>query len=962
MSDLNDSQKKIAVDNLEGMIVVDAGPGTGKTSTIVARYCNILLKDVRPSDVVLLTFTRNAAAEMEERTKTMLSEIGKADKSGELRTSTFDSFCFSVVMESPESVSRFFDMKERLTRGASTVENDTLNKTYFSDFMDRFLADRGEDYGEQSIIASQNYSDMYELISKLMSRGVMPLREGWFTAGEGDILYGDSDRLYAALDARRGDVSGTDKQHYVLSKEMSKWCKDNEIDSPFQNDVRISDETLMGAVNHRRSDLVKLVHDVYYEFIRRSVIDDRLTFGLVSIFAFVTLYSDKGVRERMSCRYLMIDEFQDTNRSQLAIALMLLKEPNLCVVGDWKQGIYGFRYVSIENITNFKKQAQNLIHWLNWEKEERVPFDIFEVKSLPLDVNYRSSQAIIDAAYSALYIPGNKEENIDRNRLDRDVVRITAGRDDIGDDTAVEFVTANDKEDEVREVLRRIQNYVCSGKYTIHERGKPSRQPIYGDIAVLCRTTNLARAISKEAADFGIPVFLQGDVDIMSSREGKLLLAWLKYVNNPLDPWGLPTILADQNYPLCEISEMLKKDGELKVPRELKDMRNEILKMKRITSKISAIFDYYKLNNDITQTLISVISSSHRGSLLTISDTIRMMETDIKEKTTYSVDSSLDKKAVILQTVHKSKGLEYPIVIVAGVNRNSFPSTKGDDSVYRFDDTMGIRCTKEIRHFGEWMTDIVPSWKTKLVMKYAVRDYDEERRLLFVALSRAQQYITVLSSTPSAFFNGLCKESQFSLKDDILRDVAAGSAAMLSERPKIDAFLPRRKNIAVHDILNFDGEDIPAEGCDEVCGKGMEYGKKVHQAAEAMARGLRPDRDYPELPAITAVLDSVKGAQVFPEKECSLPFNDIGASLRGVIDLLAVFPDRIEIHDYKTDVNRRFEDEYRLQLSVYAHAASEFFGKPAVCIIDYVSIGQRCEFPPVPRETIAGRIIEHLSV
>ena len=63
-------------------------------------------------------------------------------------------------------------------------------------------------------------------------------------------------------------------------------------------------------------------HDIYYEFIRTSVADDRLTFGLAASFAFIILYEDKETRERIQCRYLIVDEFQDTNSNQLMIALM----------------------------------------------------------------------------------------------------------------------------------------------------------------------------------------------------------------------------------------------------------------------------------------------------------------------------------------------------------------------------------------------------------------------------------------------------------------------------------------------------------------------------------------------------------------------------------------------------------------------------------------------------------------
>ena len=109
MSELNDSQKKIAT-TLDGMIVVDAGPGTGKTSTIMERYINLLNAHPDPKDIILLTFTRNAASEMEDRIKSKLSESGRPDMP---RT---DRRARSIRSVSPSSwslggLSRFFRHK-----------------------------------------------------------------------------------------------------------------------------------------------------------------------------------------------------------------------------------------------------------------------------------------------------------------------------------------------------------------------------------------------------------------------------------------------------------------------------------------------------------------------------------------------------------------------------------------------------------------------------------------------------------------------------------------------------------------------------------------------------------------------------------------------------------------------------------------------------------------------------------
>lgn len=145
MSDLNDKQKLIA-ETLDGMIIVDAGPGTGKTHTIVQRYVNLISREnVTPKDVLMLTFTRNAATEMEERIKASLSPGKGCDESyyKQVQVRTFDAFCLSVVMESPEDAGRLFGIEEKLTHSARLVENETLNKRFFGAFMDDFWTAAG---------------------------------------------------------------------------------------------------------------------------------------------------------------------------------------------------------------------------------------------------------------------------------------------------------------------------------------------------------------------------------------------------------------------------------------------------------------------------------------------------------------------------------------------------------------------------------------------------------------------------------------------------------------------------------------------------------------------------------------------------------------------------------------------------------------------------------------------------
>lgn len=972
MSDLNPSQEAIAT-TLDGMVVVDAGPGTGKTHTIVQRYINLITRDtgdepaVTPRDVLLLTFTRNAAAEMEERIKREMSKEGMAEEAKLVQVLTFDAFCLSVVMESPYDAGRLFGIDERLTHSVRLVENDTLNRNHFTSFLEVFLDSRGEDYGDSAIVCSQIPGDLYALIGRLMSRGIFPLkRGGWFGGSDGKELVGDTAELLARMRSRN-EVSGRAKSSDMRKALASLKPLDCDPLPEIGEDACLDDSILVSAAEDDRSELLRLVHDVYWEYIRSSMADDRLTFGLNAMLAFSVLYSNPGVRKLNSYRYVMIDEFQDTNASQLMMALMMLKEPNLCVVGDWKQGIYGFRFVSIENITEFERRTVELRRVLN-DDLVRVEFSLPEAVRLHLDMNYRSSQLIVDHAFRCLRLKGNKQDEPDHAKLDRTVKLITAARDpDIAGDTRVRFVKAASRDDEAIEVARCVRDYVGSGNYTVHARD--GARPLgYGDIAVLCRTTQGCRNVVERLAQEGIPAFLQGDVEIMATREGKLLLAWMRYVSNERDAWGYAPILADLGYPPSFIDRVCK--GEAAMPAEIASQREYLFrKRRRVTEMMTSVYDWYGLDNDVTQAIVNVLSAAHRDSLLTISDLIAMIDGDLSSgrRTVYPVDAELDGEAVIVTTMHKAKGLEFPAVIIPYVDTRVMPSSGTDTSDIWFDSVAGVRCSRTVGRF-EGYSKLCRSWRTALVRSTVESDYDEERRLMFVAMSRAMQYETVICGPkPSQFMVGLSNDLYEAIPD------AEAPPASVSDgtapRPDLSGYTVRKQNVGVHSVMRFDEQTVidQESGSDEICGKGKEYGTAVHEEAQAMDHGVPPSGRYPEAEYIRDSVLSRKSLDGFlrsySEIECTLPVRPSGVCLKGVIDLMLLYEDRVEIHDYKTDVSDRFQPEYVLQLSVYAHAAAGYYGGrlPVRCYIDYVSQGRTVEFDPMPLEDVETLVGGRLS-
>ncbi len=958
MSDLNVSQRRIA-ETLDGMVVVDAGPGTGKTNTIVARYLNLISRpDVKPSDVLMLTFTNNAATEMEGRIKKEMAKIEMAKDAKLVQAMTFDAFCLSIVMDSPEDVGSMFDIDERLTRGATISTNETLNRKHFSMFLDRFLNDRGDNYGDWAAVASQDPVGLIGLINRLMSRGIYPLKCGWFGIDVERQIRGNVETILKRM--KDLNVSGSRGGKSKMADALSRIDANDSCGLPELVGNTVPIEALESAASDpSREGLFKLVHDVYRDYVRTCISEDHLTFGINAMLAFALLYSDQKVRERNSRRYLMIDEFQDTNANQLMVALMVLSEPNLCVVGDWKQGIYGFRFVSTDNITNFEARATEFRKFLNVDTM-RVRCQIPEVTQLTLDVNYRSSAEIVEKAFECMDLPGSSKDESLRYE-DKDKVHpISTGRSNIPEDgTEIRYVICDSPDDEAEEVAKCIRDYIGSGRYRVYsdDNSRPLR---FGDVAILCRKTKQCRVLLRHLQDVKIPAYMEEDMDIMSTREGKLALAWLRYVNNERDPWGYVPIMADLNYSLAECMHV-RKDYST-IPEVLKKQREDLyVRKRRVTEMLTRLYAFYGLDNDVTQAIINTLSAAHRGSLLTISDLIHIIEDGIGEQIVYPVENSGYSDAVRIMTMHKAKGLEFPAVIIPYMDEGSMPAQENRlKDRFLFDERIGIRASKEVGRFGDY-AKVCTSWRTRLARKCIPTDYNEERRLMFVAMSRAGQYETLICGPkPSLFMTKLSRESYTRILDCELP--AAGHESSEIERPDISGYPVRRRKLGVHSIMRFLTEKGETVEGDEIPGNGVEYGDEVHKAAQALCEGWPVQHEYPELDRICDILERANAVgEPHAEVDCALPVRECGAVLDGKIDLLVECDNVIEIHDYKTDVSDRFEPEYRLQLSVYAHAASGHYGKPARCFIEYVSMGRTVEFEPLGMEVVTNRVIETLQ-
>lgn len=947
MSDgLNEEQRLIA-ETLEGFIVVDAGPGTGKTYTIMKRYLNLVKKpDILPTDILLLTFTNNAAQEMRERIILGMTEQGLDDDILLVQASTFSSFCMNVVLSTPDPINRFLGVPERLSRSARLVQNESLNLKFFRQiYLDTLQASKN-DYGNVPSIIDDSASNVYEVIKKLMTLGIIPLPNGWFKDGQ-KILEGDLDWMRNRVQIKNSVESGKKSELYTLYLKQKKERELIPLDDHSWTD-RIPETVLEEVLIEDRQPLMTLIHDVYLNYIRRSLATNRLNFGLLELFAFIVLYSDARSRQEHSYPYVMIDEFQDTNELQFMISLLLLRKPNLCTVGDWKQGIYGFRYASIDNITDFQKRMESLLSFLNRDSR-RVPFKIPSVMKMSLKMNYRSHAEIIHTSFKALECRGNKKEQLDREWLKNNVTMLEAANLQVGLYGGVEFLQAESVDEQYDIILDRILSFLDDPETMIAD-GDTYRRARLGDMAVLMRAGSSIRALKARAEKRGIAAYLQGDVEVMSMPEGKLLLAWLRYLNDPYDRRGTTVILDNEG---CSLRDMERLDDpdiaseHQDLLNRLQNQRNLLLKKKRrVNALVTSIFQYYDLENDICQSIIGAISAVHRETLLTIPDIIALIENDIEKGTNYPLEKTLCSDAVCIQTMHGSKGLEYPIVFVSRIDSSAMPVTDRRQGVLQLDRQLGIRLTKEYLHKDQHH-GIYDNWRWPLLRSLHGSDYDEERRLFFVALSRAKQYLCITcAKKPSMFMEDL-SEGRLQQRDVVTRKAhETEDETRLQQKPLIPPLPKRLQRASVHAL---------AGKAKNSGGKGKEYGRRVHLAAEMLVHGKEPEDDFEEIARIRSILEPLREAELHTEIECFLPLQNV--RIRGAVDLLAILPDRVEIHDFKTDGNRINEKLYQVQLSVYAHAAATL-NKPVHCYIQYLSQGITVELNILSLEELEKRALK----
>ncbi|MFA7301383.1 MAG: ATP-dependent DNA helicase [Candidatus Shapirobacteria bacterium] len=708
---LNEKQK-LAVDTIEGPVMVIAGAGTGKTQTIALRIANILAKtQTNPSSILCLTFTDTGVTAMRDR---LIKIIGPTAYS--VRLHTFHSFCNDIILSHPENFIISHNLKPADELEKLEITNELIDKLpdgsvlkpwgdhyfYRKDIISSIQTLKRENISSENlktlITNQQNYlsttTSQYESLKKLRVGKTIDIDIQKIV----DSLPPNSQISYHYNLYKNGGYNiGAAKNSTINFK--------NALIKFFDNLIKNIPKQLELLVIFQGYQLALQTQGMY-DF------DDMI------LFVIDAFKNDSNLLRtyQEQYQYFLVDEYQDTNSAQNQILDLLsdyYDNPNIFVVGDDDQSIFRFQGASIENVYDF------------YLKYKTTP--------IVLQNNYRSHQLILDSSTSVI----NNNQNRIANFI-KDIDKSLKSNSSFDPDP-INVISANSTLEENFWVSEKIKKLIETGV-------NPN------EIAVLYRNNNdisdLAQALKQEKINF----YLNSDQNILNSRHIQQLIYLLKFINDPTQTDLFYHILAS-DYVNFNSLDLLKK------VRHIDDLSsNSKIKLRNIDRRLALARKW--LENDNLDRFFNKVIRKFKfldyclsqkdpqilNHLLTFHQELKRLSVDKKytlKQFLDRLDSLIENNLIIsapplvqnlnnsvqLLTVHRAKGLEFEHVFLIKVADKKWGNTR---NMSKLSLPLGI-------------------------LKYDIANEsssqnEDERRLFYVALTRAKKQIYIsYSGIPSVF-------------------------------------------------------------------------------------------------------------------------------------------------------------------------------------------------------------------
>lgn len=685
-----------AIKHRQGPLLILAGAGTGKTTTITRRIAYMVEKEnIDPSCILALTFSKEAARNMREKVEMLLH--GK-----EVQVQTFHSFCAELIKEHADRCKiplefRIFDEIDSAIFMFKQLKINAKNASLYANTIGK---------SKDLNISIEDFKKFMEMLKS----HVMELEKDetiW------DKKYSESKLGFNTLHLNKNDR----KANKAEKKRFSKFIDLYEEFLKYSNFISAWEK---------------------YEEKKKET--DTLDYGDLNRIAlwYLDVYGAEELNEKF--RYIIIDEFQDTNYVQFELIKKLTDaNKNITVVADPNQTIYAFRGAYTDNIEEFKKQ-----------------FALSDKDIVSLDASFRSTNKILRVSHALI------EKNYEETKK-KDCQLLVNYENKEGDNVSI--IETEDDSEEARAIADKIEEYLAEGI--------PAK-----DIAVLYRTHMQGRKVRHALNSRGLPFRVKEDSDFLKQPEIKTALAYLYIINNISHPTARGTEswwrIFHYNNALSQedsirIGEYIKKNwvtfqeaiylhlDDIGISKSGKWTIN-IVKKKiyslcgRKNLNISALLlEVYDLSG-LSRQFSHIYNRHSREALLNLrelheltrnfeqfhgkdlSDFIDYIEILDEMKGNPSPVKIEDEDTIKLMTIHSAKGLEFNVVFVTNLAKDKFPLYRGGteplippELMEQYRDIFEDGTVKDIKK--------AVSNRKREIKKM------EERRLAYVALTRAKKHL-----------------------------------------------------------------------------------------------------------------------------------------------------------------------------------------------------------------------------
>ena len=647
LENLNDKQKE-AVLATEGPCLVIAGAGSGKTKVLTHKIAYLIEeKQIKPWNILAITFTNKAANEMKERITNLIGE-----NANEMWIGTFHSICIRILRKYIDRIgfnSDFiiFDTSDQKTLAKQCIKSLNLDDKIFTD------------------------------------RGVI------------------------------SEISNAK----------------NEMLTPMQYKLRTN--------NEMRKEKIAEVYDMYQRKLKEN---NALDFDDIINYTIQILTENPDALEYYSekFKYVLVDEYQDTNKAQFTLITLLSgRYGNITVVGDNDQGIYSFRGADITNILNFEK-------------------DFPGTKIIKLEQNYRSTKAILDAANAVIK---HNEKKYEKNLW-------------------------TEKEGGKLPCIARLDNEYEEANYIVEQINRLKREEYYkySDFTVLYRMNAQSRSIEDIFRRENIPYKMIGGLKFYERKEIKDTIAYLRLIHNQADNLSLQRIInepkrgigstsmekiesigAANNISMYNVIKNAEQYGLNKVFLNSREFINTIedLASKKDKMLISELIKEVLNKTGYTRALELENTAQAESRIENINEFLTVAMEFEEENAENSLAEFLESitlssdidgmeetdDSVTLMTLHSAKGLEFPVVFLIGMEEGLFPS---------------------YRSIGEQ------------------RELEEERRLCYVGITRAREYLFLTCAKQRTIFGSTTFNKISRFIEEIPKELLEGADELTKPKKTLE--------------------------------------------------------------------------------------------------------------------------------------------------------------------------------